>query len=128
MLLQIIAEDHIRLQFDHGAEGLAIDGAPFGAVQMLAASLALCTASVLHDYATTAQFHLHGLAIVVRWRYAERPYRVSDYQMTLMIDPHVPPSRHRALLRAAEQCTVHNTLTHGARVETTLEVQGAQQA
>jgi uncharacterized OsmC-like protein len=127
MLLQIIADDHIRLHFDHD-DGLDIDGAPFASLQMLAASLALCTASVLHDYAATAQFHLHGLAIDVRWSYADHPYRASEYHMTLTIDPHVPPSRHRALLRAAEQCTVHNTLTHGARVETTLEVQGAQQA
>jgi uncharacterized OsmC-like protein len=127
MLLHIIADDHIRLELD-GGEGLDIHGGPFGSLQMLATSLALCTASVLHDYATTAQFHLHDLAIDVRWRYAEHPYRAADYRMTLLIGPDVPPSRHRAILRAAEQCTVHNTLTHGARVETTLEVPGAQQA
>ena len=48
--------------------------------------------------------------------------------MTVEIGPEVPPSRHRALLRAAEQCTVHNTLKHSAAVETSLEVIGAEQA
>lgn len=127
MLLHIIADDHILLEMDD-ADEFEVHGSPFGSLQMLATSLALCTASVLQDYSTTAQFHLHGLAIDVRWRYADHPRRAADYQMTLLIDPHVPPSRHRALLRAAEQCTVHNTLTHGARVETTLEVVGAEQA
>ena len=127
MLLRIVAEDHVRLELDD-SDGLNVDGPHFGPLQMLAASLALCTFSVLQDYATTAHLHLHDLAVDVRWDYVEHPYRVGEIKMSLEVGPDVPPSRHRALLRAAEQCTVHNTLTHSTRVETTLEVQGAQQA
>ena len=127
MQLQIIDEAHVRLIFDD-EENLAVAGEPFGALQMLAASLALCTASVLEDYATTARFHLHSLAIDVAWSYADQPYRVGDMRMTLQIGSDVPASRHKALLRAAEHCTVHSTLKHGATVETTLEVVDAEQA
>lgn len=127
MQLHIVNEAQVRLELDD-EDGLAIHGEPFGALQMLATSLALCTASVLQDYATTAQIHLHHLAIDVRWDYAEHPYRVGQMQMALAIGPEVPTRRHQALLRAAEHCTVHQTLTHTTPVHTTLEVIGAQQA
>lgn len=128
MLLSIIDEQHVRLELDH-ADGLAVDGSPFGPLQMLAASLALCTASVMEDYATTAQFHLHDLAIDVTWDYAEQPYRVGHMQLKLEVGPEVPASRQKALLRAAEhQCTVHNTLTSATQIHTTMEIIGAEQA
>lgn len=126
MRLHVLEPTHIRLEID-GRAGL--DG--FGElkpVQMLAASLALCTAAVMQEYAATSQFQLHDFAIAVRWSYNERPRRVGQMQMRLEIGPHVPPSRQKALLRAAEHCTVHNTLTHSPRIEMTLEVPGVEQA
>lgn len=125
MHLHIIREDHIRLEIN-GEDGLEVVGERFGPVQMLAASLALCTASVMQDYAATAHFHLHQFAVVVAWAYAEQPYRASHFDMTLEVGADVPPSRQKALLRAAEQCTVHNTLTHGSHIEMRLEVEGEQ--
>lgn len=127
MQLHIIDEQHVRLDLDD-EDGLAVHGSPFGPLQMLAASLALCTASVIEDYATTAQFHLHQLGIEVLWDYVDDPYRVGQMQMKLEIGPDVPPSRHKALLRAAEQCTVHSTLMHATQIHTTMEVVGAEQA
>ncbi len=127
MLLHIVSDDHIRLEVD-GGDGLEVHGEHFGPVQMLAASLALCTASVMHDYAATAHLHLHQFAIEVQWTYANHPYRVSNIAMRLEVGPDVPPSRQKALLRAAEQCTVHNTLTHGSHIDMTLEVPGVEQA
>ncbi|HEX6288522.1 MAG TPA: OsmC family protein [Herpetosiphonaceae bacterium] len=127
MQLHVVDDKHIRLEID-GEHGLEVIGDPFGPLQMMAASLALCTASVMQDYAATAHFHLHHFAVVVVWDYTEQPYRVGHMQMTLQVGPDVPPSRQKALLRAAQQCTVHNTLTHGARIEMTLEVPGAEQA
>jgi uncharacterized OsmC-like protein len=127
MLLAIIDETYIRLELD-GEDGLEIDGESFGALQMLATSLALCTAAVLDDYATTAQFVVEPFAVEVRWRYAERPPRVEHFDLRMLLGPHVPLSRHAALLRAAEHCTVHQTLTHSTTVDATLEVEGAEQA
>lgn len=127
MLLHVLSGEHVRLEADDD-EGLDVHGEEFGPLQMLAASLALCTASVLFDYAATAQFHLHGLAIDVRWDYAEQPYRIGNMQLTLEVGPEIPPQRQKALLRAAEHCTVHNTLRHVTHIHTSLEVPGAEQA
>lgn len=127
MQLEVVSDAHVRLTAD-GRDGLEVDGQPFGPVQMLATSLALCTAAVLQDYAMTAQFHLHHFVVDVRWSYAEQPYRVDQMQMRLEVGPEVPPSRQQALLRAAEHCTVHNSLKHGVQVAATLEVPGVAQA
>jgi uncharacterized OsmC-like protein len=64
--------------------------------------------------------------VVVAWQYAEQPYRASHFDMVLEVGADVPPSRQKALLRAAEQCTVHNTLSHGSTIAMRLEVEGEQ--
>ncbi len=127
MQLHLLHDDSIRLTVD-GADDLEIHGAPFGPLQMLAASLALCTAAVLHDYATVGQFKLAPFAVDIHWRYADHPYRVGHMQLGLVVGPHVPLSRHQALVRASDQCTVHRTLTQATAIETTLAVAGAEQA
>ncbi len=127
MQLHILNDDHIQLTAD-GTDDLEVHGTPFGSLQMLATSLALCTASVLHDYATIGQFQLLPFVVGVRWGYVDHPYRVEHMQLGLLVGPHVPPSRHQALMRAADQCTVHRTLSRGTSIETALEVAGAEQA
>ncbi len=127
MQLTILNERHIRLDAD-GHEELAIDSEAFGPLQMLATSLALCTAAVLHEYAVTAQLTLEPFSIEVRWAYGGRPRRIEHFDVQLLLPPHVSPGRHAALLRATEYCTVHATLAHSTTIETTLEVEGAQQA
>lgn len=121
MELVILAEEHIRLETNHADEGLNIDGEPFGPVQMLATSLALCTASAIQSYAQTAKLDIDGLAIELRWDYADAPYRVGSYDMTLHLPDHLPEPRRRAITRAADTCTVHQTLHHGAHVATTVQ-------
>lgn len=124
MLLHVLAGEHLRLEID-GDPGLDVHGEQFGPLQMLAASLALCTASVIQDYAATAQFRLSDLAIDVRWSYSEEPYRIGLMHTLIEVGTNVPHSRRQALIRAAERhCTVHNTLTHGATIKTTLLTPG----
>jgi uncharacterized OsmC-like protein len=127
MQLTIINDTQIRLDV-HGQQPLTMQGNTWGALPMLAASLAVCTTAVLREYATTAQFTLEPFTIVVRWHMAERPRRVDRFDLRLVLGPHVPPSRHDALVRAAEQCPVHQTLAHGMEIDSAWEVQGAQQA
>lgn len=110
MRIEVVDDTQVLVHAD--GNGLEVTGGSFGALQMLAASLALCTASVLLQYAETARLHLHGLKIGVRWSYVDRPYRVGTYHVDLYLPDGLPEARQRALVRAAEACTVHNTLTH----------------
>jgi uncharacterized OsmC-like protein len=117
----MLGDTHIRLDTAAGGEGLSIEGDDFGPLPMLATSLALCTASVIYAYAETAHLDVHGFAIEVRWDYAENPHRVGHFDLTLHLPERVPAARHRAILRAADTCTVHQTLTHSPTVETAVQ-------
>ena len=121
MQLHILTDEHIRLDTAGGGDGLTVEGENFGPLQMLAASLALCTVSVIHSYAETANLDLEGLAVELRWEYAEEPYRVGRYDMTLHLPESLPTARHRPILRAAETCTVHHTLQHPPTIATAIE-------
>src|SRR3712207_770928 len=82
---------------------------------MLASSLATCTFSVMHSWATHADLKSDDLAIEVRWAFAEEPHRVSE--MALTFDwPSLPERRLAAARRVAEMCTVHATLKRPPQV------------
>lgn len=117
MRIVLETEDRIRLQAN--GEGFifeAVEGtlSPF---HLLAAGLATCTHSVLHAWADHAGLPLQGLEIVVEWEIGDHPLRVTGIDMEI-VWPSLPPERHKAAVRAAAQCTVHNTLAHGTPVET----------
>mgnify|MGYP006290585083 CR=1 FL=1 len=91
--------------------------AHYSALQMFATSLGLCTASVLLTYGERVDAEPDDLTVRVAWTYTEDPYRVDEIEMD--IDwPSLPESRLEAARRAAETCTIHNTLHHPPDVET----------
>lgn len=120
MIVRILHDQHIRLDTAAGDEGLEIDGDHFGPLQMLATSVALCTASAVQAYAETAKLDLHGFGVELQWEYVEDPYRVGSYALTLHLPDTLPAARQRAVQRAADTCTVSNTLLHSPTITTTL--------
>lgn len=95
------------------------EGAYFSALQMFAASLALCTYSVLASYAQRINAGTGGMRMRVRWNYADNPYRVADIDLAVEW-PELPESRLEAAERAANHCTLHHTLAHPPAVRTTV--------
>lgn len=121
MKIQMHDESDLTLsEFDEPDFDVAVDEgvhAHYSALQMFATSLGLCTASVIETYGERFDASAEDLAIRVDWSYAEDPYRVDQIEMT--IDwPSVPESRREAVRRAAETCTLHNTLHQPPEVDT----------
>lgn len=116
MHLSITGETSIALTIDDGPLAITIDSdddeVGFSPLHMLAGSLATCTAAVLSSYAETARLHVGGARLDIEWDYVEKPHRVGAYRMTIVWPDELPEGRRKALLRAAEQCTVHATLQH----------------
>ncbi|HEY1014867.1 MAG TPA: OsmC family protein [Herpetosiphonaceae bacterium] len=129
MRLSITGEQSVLLTLEDGPLDISIDTdaphAGFGPLQMLATSLATCTGSVLASYAQTAKLEIDGAQIAVEWDYDQQPYRVGAFRMAILWPEAVPEPRRRALLRAAEHCTVHTTLLHPPTIATTLEFRPA---
>lgn len=107
--IRLIADDE-GFAFEAGEAGLS----PF---HLLAAGLATCTHSVLHGWGEHAGLDTTGLEIGVAWEIGGEPVRVSRMDMAVTW-PGLPENRRAAAARAAEQCTVHRTLSHGSVVET----------
>ncbi len=93
--------------------------ADYGAVQLLAVSLGLCTASVLMGYGEQLGVSAHQLTVRLRWTLAEKPRRVDALHMDIHW-PELPESRLRAAERATAHCTIHNTLHHPPTLRTTV--------
>ena len=84
---------------------------------MLGASLATCTMAVLLAWADTIKLSGQDMSILLEWSYAEGPYRIGEYRMT--IDwPGLPEKRRPVALRVAEQCTVDATLRFPPFIDT----------
>ena len=123
MVIELDGEDALTVR-DLDTPGMDVrarDGghAHFGPIPMFAASLALCTASVLLDYGETIGASTEGLEIGIRWAVLQHPNRVDDLRMEIRW-PGVPESRREAARRAAEQCTIHHTLERPTAVQTVL--------
>ena len=110
MRLFLETEQRLRLTYEGSLE-LDVESSRvhFSPLHMLAASLATCTMAVLLAWADTIKLDGSNLALILEWDYAEGPYRVGEYRMT--IDwPNLPEQRRPVALRVAEQCTVDATL------------------
>lgn len=113
MKITLLSDDRIRVDDTPGpltveAESAEMQYSPF---HMVASGLATCTLSVLESWASHANLDTTKLAVEVSWRYAEKPHRVGNYDVTLHW-PGLPEERRAAATRAAALCAVHNTLGH----------------
>ena len=115
--ITLVSDDAIRLTPEPGPltiEAQSVEQA-YSAFHMLASSLAMCTFSVMHSWATHADLRSDDLAIDVRWTFAEDPQRVGEIWL-IFEWPSLPERRLAAAKRVAEMCTIHATLKHPPRV------------
>jgi uncharacterized OsmC-like protein len=124
--ITLLSDDRIRMDGGAGpmtieAESAEMSYSPF---HMLASSLATCTLSVLHAWATNAKLPADDLAVEVGWSFVEEPHRVGS--MSLDIDwPSLPETRRAAAQRVADLCTVKVTLKHPPEVVTSVNAGAA---
>jgi uncharacterized OsmC-like protein len=76
---------------------------------MVASGLALCTMSILQSWASNAKIDTGDLRVEVRWSFAEKPHRVSDYRVRVLW-PSLPEARRATAERVAGLCPVKLTL------------------
>jgi uncharacterized OsmC-like protein len=117
MRVSRVGPEQIELR-DADHDGLSLEGEPFGAIELLATSLLVCSARVLETYATNvAKLSIAGLRLRAAWSLAERPARVEKLELDI-VWPALPAERLDAARRAALTCTVHKTLESSPEITT----------
>jgi uncharacterized OsmC-like protein len=107
----LLSDDRLRVQGGAGPLSVEADSAEmtYSPGHMLASSLAVCTYSVLHSWATNADLPADDLAVEVGYGYVEKPHRIGTMEVSL-VWPSLPEERREAARRAAGLCTIHRTL------------------
>ena len=129
MKITLLSDDRIRLDGGAGpmsveAESAEMTYSPF---HMLASSLATCTLSVLHSWATNASLPADDLALEVGWSFAEEPHRVDEMTVDILW-PSLPENRRAAAQRVADLCTVKVTLKQPPEMRTEVKSAPATRA
>lgn len=118
--MEILVRGETELSVGDGGGGLTVrEEGPgrFGPLPMFAASLGACTYSVLLSWAENAGLDASDLEVIVRWEYAEDPYRVRSIDQEIAW-PGLPEERQAAARKVADQCTIHRTLEHPPEMAT----------
>lgn len=117
MKITLLSEDAILLEPTTGPMTIEAFSAEqsYSPFHMLASSLAYCTFSVMHAWATHAGFSADDLKIEVRWTFADDPHRVDELRLRFEW-PSLPEKRYAAAMRVSKMCAVHATLGHPPRV------------
>ncbi|CAN5132492.1 hypothetical protein BH09GEM1_BH09GEM1_13800 [soil metagenome] len=118
MKITLVGDDAMRLEPTPGP--LTIEAATadmgYSPFHMLASSLATCTFSVLHSWATHKKFPVDDLTLDVRWKFADDPHRVSDLDVSFSW-PSLPADRVATARRVAALCTIHATLSQPPHID-----------
>jgi putative redox protein len=107
---------HLELGRDHWMAD--IDGADRGHAtphEILDAALASCTALTLELFAKDKGWQVRRICVAVSHKYAAGVYRL---ERQICVDGDLSPEQKAALLRVAQACPVHKTLTGDIAINT----------
>jgi len=92
--------------------GLVYPSAP----ELLMASLGSCIGSVLVVFAERHGISLEGMTIDLDWKIAEHPHRLGQIGVVVSIPTSISADQQKVLTRVAEDCLIHNTLSHPPQI------------
>jgi putative redox protein len=98
-----------RLYVDQPLDGGGTDLAPTP-TELFVASLAACVAFYARRFLARHGLPTAGLSVTATFTMAQRPARVGEIHLGLVVPEGVPDERREALLAVASHCTVHNSL------------------
>ncbi|MGN6607129.1 MAG: OsmC family protein [Jatrophihabitans sp.] len=79
-------------------------------VELFAASLASCIATLARSYCERHDVDAAGLEVTCDWTVADRPRRVDTMTVAITPPTGLPDERRAGFLAVASHCTVHNSL------------------
>jgi putative redox protein len=125
--MKITCESSTKFKMEHQGNIVISDqpvprgnGEGMTPVALMSAALGSCIGIYVADYLTRNQLSTEGMDIDVEWKIADRPKRVSAYQVKVNIPHQLTERQHSSLSRIVKACTVHNTMHHAPEMDISL--------
>lgn len=113
-----------KVHVDQPRQGGGEDSAP-GPLELVPAALGTCVAYFVEQFLTTRGVDPTGLEVAVGVAGAADPHRIGRFEVRVKTPAGMPERYRDAVVRAAETCTVHHTLSHTPEILVMLEEQVA---
>jgi putative redox protein len=100
-----------KVTVDQPLQGGGADAGPTP-LELVPAALGTCVAFFVKQFLAARGLDATGLAIQVFTAPEANPHRIGRFEVIVSVPRGVPEQYRDAVVRAAESCTVHHTLTH----------------
>ncbi len=100
-----------KIAVDQPPQGGGMDPGPMP-LELMPAALGTCVALFVQQFLTTRGLDASGLEVQVGTSGAANPHRIGRFDVSVSVPAGVPEQYRDALVRVAESCTVHHTLSH----------------
>jgi len=114
-----------RIVVDQPLRGGGEDAGPTP-IELLGVSLGACVALYIQQFCQRRGLPHEGMRVELEQYGAQKPSRVSEFVVHVVLPAELPPHEAAMLDRVARSCPAHNTLAHGAVV--TLRIETAANA
>lgn len=109
-----------KVRVDQPRQGGGEDTAP-APLELVPVALGTCVAFFVQQFLAARGIDPAGLEVAVGVAGASDPHRIGRFEVTVRAPAGLPERYREAVLRAAETCTVHHTLTHRPEIAVRLE-------
>ena len=100
-----------KITVDQPPQGGGQDAGPMP-LELMPAALGTCVALFVKQVLVTRGLDPAGMAVQVFTAPESNPHRIGRFEVSVSIPKGVPAHYRDAVVRAAETCTVHHTLSH----------------
>lgn len=97
------------------------DDAGLSPTELLVASLGSCIVYYVVVFLERRKVPAEGLKVILDWEYAENPRRIGKINASISLDAILDEKQKKGLLKIAQSCTVHNTLTHAPQINVSMQ-------
>lgn len=97
------------------------DNAGLSPTELLVASLGTCIIYYSVVFLKRRKVPCTGLKVVLDWEYAETPRRIGKIKASISLNEKLDEKQKKGLLKIAQSCTVHNTLTHAPEINVSIK-------
>lgn len=97
------------------------DNAGLSPTELLVASLGSCIVYYAVVFLERRKVPATGLKVILDWEYAENPRRIGKINASISLDAELDEKQKKGLLKIAQSCTVHNTLTHAPQINVNMQ-------